>query len=158
MSPGTQGRAVWRGWPLPVVIALGILTGVGSFTFAYGQGTAYFSQRPEACANCHVMWGHYESWRHSSHQHVAVCNDCHLPPGFLGKWLTKGDNGFFHSLAFTTGAFPDPIRIKRRNASRTQRACLACHAELLHPIAANDPDDAATRCARCHAGVGHAQR
>jgi cytochrome c nitrite reductase small subunit len=74
---------------------LGMLIGVGSFTFGYGKGWSYLSNNPMTCANCHVMQGHYDSWQNSSHRHVAVCNDCHLPHNAIGKWVTKPDNGFF---------------------------------------------------------------
>ena len=138
--------------------ALGVLAGVGAFSFVYGDGAAYLSDDPAACANCHVMQGHYDSWAKSSHRHVAVCNDCHLPPDFAGKWVTKADNGMLHSLVFTTGGFPDPIRIKPRNARRTQQACLACHGDLLHAVAPPQPGGDLPDCARCHADVGHAGR
>ena len=105
-------------------IAFGILGGLGAFTFGYGEGTAYLKNDPASCANCHVMQTHYDTWTKSSHHGVATCNDCHLPHDFAGKWLTKGDNGFFHSLAFTTGNFHDPIQIKDRNREVTQHACL----------------------------------
>lgn len=59
--------------------------------------------------NCHVMRQHFDSWPNSSHQPVAVCNDCHLPHNPVGKWVTKTDNGFFHSLAFTLENFHEPI-------------------------------------------------
>ena len=79
----------------------------------------------------------------------------------MGKWITKADNGFFHSLAFTTGVFPEPIRIKERNRRVTQTACLACHGELLYALAPHQrggPEDDPLLCARCHGDVGHAQR
>ena len=37
---------------------LGILTGVGAFTFGYGQGWSYLSNNPATCANCHGPGGH----------------------------------------------------------------------------------------------------
>src|SRR5690606_38417276 len=83
-----------------VAVMLGMLGGVGAFTFGYGKGASYLSSDPRACANCHVMQGHFDSWMNSSHRNVAVCNDCHLPHHPIGKWVVKGDNGFFHSLAF----------------------------------------------------------
>ena len=137
---------------LAAAILLGTLVGIGAFTFVYGKGTAYLSDDPTGCANCHVMQGQFESWQNSSHRHVAVCNDCHLPPGFLGHWLTKADNGMFHSLAFTTGDFPDPIRIKPRNARRTRTACLGCHGELVASLA---PSEDEVACIHCHRNVGH---
>src|SRR5262245_19272580 len=97
-------------------VMFGVLGGLGFFTFGYGNGLAYLSNNPASCANCHVMQSEYDSWLKSSHHAVATCNDCHLPHNFFGKWLVKGDNGFFHSLAFTTGAFKDPIQIKPRNS------------------------------------------
>lgn len=145
---------------LPVLAAavLGVLAGVGGFTFAYGQGAAYLSDDPAACANCHVMEGHFDSWQASSHRHVAVCNDCHLPPDPAGKWITKADNGMLHSLAFTTGDHPWPLRIKPRNARRTQRACLDCHGDLVHALLPAGADGDTLGCVHCHADVGHALR
>lgn len=139
-------------------LLLGVLAGVGGFTLAYGDGTAYLSDDPEACGNCHVMDDHLDSWSASSHARVAVCNDCHLPPDFVGKWVTKADNGLLHSLAFTTGGFHEPIRIKPRNARRTQAACMACHGDLAHAVAPARPDREALACVHCHADVGHARR
>jgi cytochrome c nitrite reductase small subunit len=136
---------------IAAAILLGCLAGIGAFTFIYGKGTAYLSDNPRGCANCHVMEGQFDSWQKSSHRHVAVCNDCHLPPGFFGHWLTKADNGMFHSLAFTTGDFPDPIRIKPRNAGRTRTACMHCHGELVGSLAPGDDLD----CLHCHDRVGH---
>jgi len=141
-----------------VAILLGAVVGIGGFTFSYGDGAAYLSDDPAACTNCHVMQGHYDSWLQSGHRHVAVCNDCHLPPDAVGKWVTKADNGFLHSLVFTTGDFPDEIRIKDRNARRTQAACLKCHQDLVHTMAPAGPDREHLACVHCHQAVGHAQR
>ncbi|HXV74861.1 MAG TPA: cytochrome c nitrite reductase small subunit [Candidatus Polarisedimenticolaceae bacterium] len=144
--------------PLAAACAVGALAGLGGFVVVYGDGTAYLSSDPAACTNCHVMQGHFDSWQQSTHRHVTVCNDCHLPPGVLDKWLTKTDNGVMHSYAFTTGDFPDPIRIKPRNARRTQRSCLKCHGELVHALGPIDRSGEMPACVRCHASVGHAQR
>ena len=137
-------------------IALGTLLGLAGFAFTYGDGVAYLYDDPKGCANCHVMQDHYDSWQNSSHRHVAVCNDCHLPPPLSGKWIAKADNGLLHSIAFTTGRFPDPIRIKPRNARRTQEACLGCHGELVHALVGTDGESAS--CVHCHSSVGHALR
>jgi cytochrome c nitrite reductase small subunit len=136
----------------------GLLAGIGSFTFGYGQGWSYLSSDPQACANCHVMQGHFDSWQQSSHHHVAVCNDCHLPHHPVGKWVTKGDNGFFHSLAFTLENYHEPIQIKPRNARVTQHACLHCHADLVHELLPSTAEDEMLSCVHCHASVGHALR
>jgi cytochrome c nitrite reductase small subunit len=87
-----------------------------------------------------------------------------LPHDFFGKWFTKADNGFFHSLAFTLENFHEPIQIKPRNRRVTQHACLDCHSELVHPmlIGAQGGNDAMERealfCVHCHSDAGHSQR
>jgi len=144
--------------PFAIAVLLGMLGGVGAFTFGYGDGAAYFSNDPEACANCHVMQGHYDSWIASGHSHVAVCNDCHLPPGALNSLVTKMDNGFFHSLAFTTGGFPEPIRIKERNRKVTQRACLSCHSDYVNNMLPYERGGDMLLCVSCHSEVGHRGR
>ena len=145
-------------------VALGALIGIGTFTFGYGRGASYLSNNPQSCANCHVMQEHFDSWQHSSHHHIAVCNDCHTPHNFFGKWVTKADNGFFHSLAFTTQDYHDPIQIKPRNSRITQNACLRCHEDVVHSMMTIEPDSKGSphgesvSCVHCHASVGHAFR
>lgn len=139
-----------------LAVALGVLGGISAFTVDYGEGLSYLSDDPTACVNCHVMQGHYDAWVNSSHRHVAVCNDCHLPHDFVGKWITKADNGFFHSLAFTTGDFHEPIRIKPRNRRVTQGACIDCHRDLVNHMLPVKRGGPTLRCVQCHAAVGHA--
>ena len=144
-----------------VVLActLGLASGVGVFTFGYGQGASYLSNDPTACTNCHVMEDYYDSWQGSSHHHVAVCNDCHLSHHPIGKWVTKADNGFFHSLAFTLDNYHKPIRIKPRNRRVTQSACIHCHKEIagdIHALETERDPAFAFNCVRCHSDVGHA--
>jgi len=156
---GPKKFGLTRGLAIALAAAFGILCGLGAFTFGYGDGAAYLRDDPAACANCHVMKEQYDSWMNSSHHPVATCNDCHLQPHPVGKWITKGDNGFFHSLAFTTGNFPDPIEIKPRNRRVTQAACLSCHAEFVHAVLVPvDSGADVSLCARCHRDVGHALR
>mgnify|MGYP001253631802 CR=1 FL=1 len=144
--------------PIAATIVLGMLAGIGTFTFGYGKGAAYLSNDPAACANCHVMQDHFNSWQNSSHKNVATCNDCHLSHHPIGKWIVKADNGFFHSLAFTTGDFPDPIRIKQRNRRVTQHACLYCHEDFVHNMLPERPGGDMLNCVHCHSDVGHAHR
>jgi cytochrome c nitrite reductase small subunit len=139
---------------------LGVAVGVGAYTFGYARGASYFTNDPAACANCHVMNEQYDGWRKSSHHAVAVCNDCHTPPGFLPKYFTKASNGFWHSFYFTTGDFPDPIRIRPRNREVTEAACRKCHQDIVEAIdvahgAAHGQERA--ECLRCHNSVGHAE-
>lgn len=141
--------------------SLGLASGVGLFTFGYGQGASYLSNDPTACTNCHVMDDYYETWQKSSHHHVAVCNDCHLSHHPIGKWVTKADNGFFHSLAFTLDNYHKPIRIKPRNRRVTQNACIHCHEKIAHETLFQSQDDETEtpfNCVRCHSDVGHALR
>jgi cytochrome c nitrite reductase small subunit len=149
-----------RVWALAVAaaVALGVLGGLGAFTFGYGDGTAYLKNDPASCANCHVMQGQYDSWTHSSHHGVATCNDCHLPHDFLGKWITKADNGFFHSLAFTTDDFHEPIQIKARNRRVTQGACLHCHSSYVNHMLPAERGGDMLRCIQCHDDVGHSRK
>lgn len=144
--------------PLLLALVFGVLGGLGAFTFGYGDGTAYLVNDPASCANCHVMQQHYDAWLKSSHHAVATCNDCHLPHDFLGKWITKADNGFFHSLAFTTGDFDEPIRIKPRNREVTQGACLHCHQDFVHAMLPARAGGDTLLCVHCHTDVGHAGR
>lgn len=144
---------------------VGIAVGIGAFTFIYAKGFSYLTNDPAACANCHIMTDHYDAWLKSSHQAVAVCNDCHTPSGLLPKYLTKAENGFWHSFAFTTGNFPDPLRIKAGNLAVTEAACLKCHqniaatilpgAHLVGTGSRAAPEEDQLSCVRCHESVGH---
>ncbi len=138
--------------------SLGIAGGIGAFTFGYGQGASYLSSDPTTCINCHIMEPYFDSWQKSGHHHVAVCNDCHLSHHPVGKWITKADNGFFHSLAFTTGQFHEPIKIKPRNRRVTQAACISCHEDTVHEMLPATPQQEMLLCASCHSDVGHALR
>lgn len=92
-------------------VQMGRVGGVGGYTFGYADGVSYLSDDPRACVNCHMMRDQYESWLRSSHHAVATGNDCHLPRDPIGQWLAKTRHGWNHSVAFTLGRFPEPIRI-----------------------------------------------
>ena len=144
---------------LAFAAAAGILTGVGVFTFYYGEGFSYFSRDPAACANCHIMQDQYTSWQKAPHHAAAACIDCHLPHAFVPKMIAKSDNGWRHSKAFTLQNFHEPIQITPRNAEILQDNCLRCHGEFLHGVVAGSSTDAdAIRCVHCHQGVGHGAR
>lgn len=155
--PGSKSRTVTI---LSVLAAasIGILGGLGAFTFGYGDGAAYLVNDPAVCANCHVMQAHFDSWAKSSHKDVATCNDCHLPHDKVGKWVTKADNGFFHSLAFTTNDFHEPIQIKDRNRRVTQNACLHCHGDYVNDMRPAQHGGDMLNCVHCHSNVGHSLR
>jgi cytochrome c nitrite reductase small subunit len=138
-------------------LLLGVVAGLGGYTFAYARGYSYLLNDPAACANCHVMREQLEGWTKSSHRAVAVCNDCHAPHDVLGKYATKMRNGFWHSFYFTTGTFHEPIRITPRDRVITENACRDCHDEIVQAMAVPARHGAAddVSCIRCHSSVGH---
>jgi cytochrome c nitrite reductase small subunit len=147
-----------QGYSLLVLLAVlvGAMLGIGLYTFGYAQGASYITDNPAACVNCHVMREQFESWMKSSHARVAVCNDCHTPPGLVPRYTTKAVNGFFHAWAFTTGWFPDQIRITDRNIRVTESSCIKCHEGMVHGIrGTRGPRHQDVSCIACHARVGH---
>jgi cytochrome c nitrite reductase small subunit len=137
-------------------LVLGLLLGLGAFTFDYAEGLSYFSTDPAACANCHIMNEQYDSWQKGSHHTAAKCIDCHLPHSFVPKYLAKAENGYFHSKGFTFQDFHEPIMIKPKNGKILQENCIACHSDLVHELVAGaTTDERAVRCVHCHASVGH---
>lgn len=147
-----------RGYALGLiaVLLLGTALGLGTYTFAYAKGWSYLTNDAEACANCHVMSEQYSGWTKSSHRSVAVCNDCHVPDDLVGKYYTKGRNGFWHSYYFTTGAFEEPIRATPKSREIAEANCRRCHepvvAAMGTPAHAGSTD---ISCVRCHGSVGH---
>jgi cytochrome c nitrite reductase small subunit len=144
-------------WVLIVAVTIGLAAGIGSYTFVYARGYSYLTNDPQACANCHIMRGHYDAWTRASHRAVAVCNDCHTPTGLIPKYLTKAQNGFWHSFYFTTGRFPDPIQITPRNHNITEMACRKCHTAItaaIDPAHSGSPEGG-LQCTKCHNDVGH---
>ena len=134
---------------------MGSAIGVGAYTFVYAKGYSYLTNDPAACANCHIMQEYYDGWIKSSHHAVAVCNDCHTPPGLIAKYSTKASNGFWHSYGFTTGRFPEPLRIKPRNHAIVENACQKCHQEIVQAIEGPHRQESKLSCVRCHDSVGH---
>lgn len=137
-----------------LALTLGVAIGIGLYTFVYARGASYLTNDPRACANCHVMSEQYSGWVKSSHRAVAVCNDCHTPHALVPKYVTKARNGFWHSFYFTTGRFPEPIRITDRNREVTEGACRSCHQPIVDAIEGH-PDAPKQSCIRCHQSVGH---
>jgi len=143
-------------WPIALSVSLGCLAGVGGYTFYYGQGLSYLSNDPAACVNCHIMREQYDGWLKGPHDAVATCNDCHTPHSFLAKYLSKAENGFWHSKGFTLQDFHEPIMIKPRNSAALQKNCVACHQQIVsgintHPGSKLQMLD----CVHCHREVGH---
>jgi cytochrome c nitrite reductase small subunit len=149
-----------------LAILIGLVAGLGAFTFDYAEGVSYFSTDPKACANCHIMNDEYASWTKGPHHGAARCVDCHLPHAFVPKYLAKGLNGYHHSKGFTfmdtrfeSLAFHEPIQIHERNAQILQERCLGCHGDFVHDIVAGSKTaEDAVRCVHCHRDVGHGAR
>src|SRR3972149_10611367 len=114
MKPRSLPNLTLRRLAIGLVATLvGMAIGLGAYTFIYAKGSSYLTNDPAACANCHVMRDHFDAWVKSSHRNVAVCNDCHTPHDLVGKYVTKALNGYNHSMAFTTGRFEEPLKIKQ---------------------------------------------
>jgi cytochrome c nitrite reductase small subunit len=98
----------------------------------------------------------FSGWTKSSHRAVAVCNDCHTPPGLVPKYATKALNGWNHSWAFTSGRFPEPIQITPRNRRVTEAACRKCHEQIVAAIdSTGGGHSQRIDCLTCHRDVGH---
>jgi cytochrome c nitrite reductase small subunit len=155
MQPAAQSTRLLL-MALPIV--LGMLVGIGGYTFKYAEGLSYLSSDPKACVNCHIMQRQYDSWQKSSHHGVAVCVDCHLPVSLPAKLMTKASNGYHHSRGFTLQDFDEPIRIKPGNAAVLQENCLRCHQDMVERLVAGARTDRdAVECVHCHYGVGHGE-
>lgn len=153
-----------KGWlMLATAVLIGMAIGLGGFTFVYADGHSYLTDDPAACANCHIMNDHFDAWLKSSHAPAAGCNDCHTPHGgLLEKYAVKAKNGFWHSFYFTTGGFPDPIRITEPNEEVVEEACRYCHGSITETVDHGVPSGSTgvepLDCTRCHRYVGHMVR
>ena len=138
-----------------LIILLGFVLGMSSFTFIYGKGYSYFQDDPKACVNCHIMRDQYDSWNKSSHHNVTTCNSCHTPENFYFKYFNKFENGFMHSLKFTTGIYKDPLRIRQHNFNIAMASCFKCHSHLLDSLSHQESLKEGRACVGCHRDVGH---
>lgn len=142
---------------LPLIVGLIALVAVLAVGLYATEFTTYLGNDPTTCNNCHVMDAVYEGWYHSSHQRVAVCNDCHTPHAFIPKYWTKMVSGANHVFHFTLGNIPEPLRAKPHTQEILQENCLRCHAETVSMIADGLPD-AERHCFDCHRDVAHGAR
>ena len=145
---GTAGLAV-------LGTLVGVLLGVGGYTFFYAEGLSYMSPDPKACVNCHIMRPQYDSWQKSSHHPVARCVDCHLPHDFIGKYVAKAENGWHHSKGFTLQDFHEPIMITGFNRKVALEACRSCHEDMVAMVDWCSCGREGLDCIRCHPSVGH---
>jgi len=137
---------------------VGVLAGIMVFTFGYANGLAYFGDEATTCKQCHSMNKQFDAWSKGSH-HTLACQECHSPEKATlpVQWLvSEADNGFWHSLKFTTGAYPLNIKIRDHNKEIVRVNCLRCHGNLVSQI--EQPAlhaSAQIDCLRCHSEVGH---
>jgi cytochrome c nitrite reductase small subunit len=131
-------------------VLFGILLGAGGWTAHYSEATSYLSNDPRACVNCHIMREQYDGWQKAGHHTAATCNDCHVPQGLARKYVSKAENGFWHSKGFTLQDFHEPIRIRPHNRQTVNSNCRRCHAALVDDIHPGGVD-----CIHCHLQVGH---
>lgn len=151
------GGARWAFFYLAAFL-LSILVGVGFFTFGYAGGWAYFGEDPQTCKQCHSMNKEYDAWTGGSHRIAASCQDCHSPQRDEEPvaWLmSEADNGFWHSFKFTTGMYPQNIKIRPHNREIVERNCLRCHGTLVEDINSTRTVGHGVDCLKCHSEVGH---
>jgi cytochrome c nitrite reductase small subunit len=144
---------------ITAAVLIGLLIGLGAYTFLYAKGYSYLTNNPQACTNCHVMQAQYDGWVKSSHRNAATCNDCHTPHNIVGKYAVKANNGFWHSFYFTSGRYPDTIEITRFDHRVTENACRRCHQNITAAIDAGSEHGGGRglECTRCHYSVGHSE-
>ena len=148
------------------IILLVIIGILACYTFYHAKGVSYFSNEPEACNNCHIMnevFNDYLSAPHSQRiagQPRATCNDCHLPHGFVSKWIAKAQSGVGHAYAFTfqPGSLPTNLSANESSKQIVQDNCVRCHIEYaqnaVNPTTIPGHNNALS-CVSCHESVGH---
>jgi cytochrome c nitrite reductase small subunit len=119
-------------WKLPVLLACGIFTGLGLFSFHISNAPAYLGDKPETCVNCHIMAPQYATWYHSSHREKTTCNECHVPHNnIVSKYFFKARDGVRHATIFTLRMEPQVIFIKEAGKKVVHKNCIRCHKELI---------------------------
>jgi cytochrome c nitrite reductase small subunit len=158
IEPGNREWRLRRWLLLALACGIGTAAGIGGFAFRYAEGLSYFGTAPSACANCHIMQPQFDAWQKGSHHAAAVCIDCHLPSGFVEKYLVKAENGYRHGKLFTTQTFAEPIFVQARGREILEENCVRCHGSLVAELVPHENDAKhGISCVRCHAGVGHGE-
>lgn len=149
-------------WKLPVIIVLGIFTGLFLFVFHISRAPSYLSDKPETCVNCHIMTPQYATWFHSSHREHAHCNDCHVPHNnVVNKYYFKAKDGLRHATIFTLRREPQVIFIKEEGQEAVQQNCVRCHiqlitdSKLLMKTSGFQHYRTDRKCTECHREVPH---
>lgn len=149
-------RFLGPGWRSACFLMLGVAGGMGIFVLHISRATSYLSDSPETCVNCHVMTTEYVTWQHSSHAHVAVCNDCHVPhTSLLAHYGFKAKDGLWHATVFTMRWEPQTIRLSAGAVPVVEQNCRRCHAEAIANVAIAAHQQGDLRCWDCHRETPH---
>lgn len=139
----------------------------GGYTFYNAKGFSYLSNNPEACNNCHIMNDVYANYMSDPHslksngKQRATCSDCHLPHGFVSKWIAKAQSGIGHGYAFTFKLDDLPINLSANEKSKkiVQQNCINCHSDyagnVVNPTLHEVSSSNSLQCVSCHENVGH---
>jgi cytochrome c nitrite reductase small subunit len=149
-------------WKIPVLILSGVFAGIAIYSFIISNAVSYISDKPETCINCHIMMPEYATYRHSSHQRISNCNDCHVPHNnIFNKYFFKAKDGLRHATIFTLRAEPQVIYIKEAGINVVQENCKRCHQFLNEKVKTlgvtgiNYHTGNGKLCWECHREVPH---
>ena len=120
--PASAWRRLRRMLSLRAVgLGLGLVAALG----VVGLGAAIeVTSRPPFCGSCHIMQPYYQSWKASSHQHIA-CVECHIAPGVTAELRKKYEALSMVAKYFTATYGTNPW------AEVEDAACLKCHERRL---------------------------
>lgn len=152
-------------WRIPVIVLLGIFTGLGAYSVYLSKAWSYLSEDSKACVNCHIMAPQYATWNHSSHREVANCSDCHVPhDNWLEKYYFKARDGLNHATLFTMRAERQVIFINKESKEVVKENCIRCHtnqfdqSKLLSQTKGNyQAHNTDRKCWECHRDVPHGE-
>lgn len=149
-------------WRLPVIVLLGIFSGISTYALVISNATSYLSDDPATCVNCHVMGPQYATWFHSSHREHATCNDCHVPQdNVIKQYYFKAQDGLRHATIFTLNTTPDPIVMHEAGQEVVQANCQRCHDHTNQHVTAGEvtfedvEHGKGQLCWDCHRDVPH---
>jgi hypothetical protein len=98
-----------------VLVATGVVGGLGYFHFADPQGT---------CASCHEMTDVHSDWSMSTHRTIH-CRDCH--GGSLTLDMHALDSHVDRVVGHFTGAPDKKVRLKEEHVLALHESCQECH-------------------------------
>lgn len=149
-------------WRMPATLLMGVIIGLGLYLIRLSNASAYLSDDPQACVNCHIMTPQYLTWTHSSHREVAHCNDCHVPhDNVFNKYYFKAKDGLNHAAKFTLRAEPEVIRAVDASIKVIQNNCVRCHldqvtdAKMASMVNKHTENRTSRLCWDCHKEVPH---